>query len=572
MLRRYQLQRAATLAHRWQQGVAGGSKQCRQFVCTPHTRKHGEEPFGSAKERRRVKDSNASFPMAPSKDNNDRHRTQYNVDPFSLLPTQEHYTFPLVTASSLAKGTIRPRKVRMLARDFIHDSLYNPHYGYFSRHAILLPDGAKQDRNYDFSKIKNEKDFMVAVEERYGEFEESLKKDDEIHQDTMRGKRKTPYAFSKEGMEAAQTKGKLDAARQAQSEKEAGEHDRDVKAMAARQVWHTPTELFKPYYARAIARYMIEAKADGGVEEPLQIYEVGAGSGALAFDILEFLADEHPEIYKTATYKIIEISPRLAQQQEAVLRKHVKAGKAKIINQSIFNYKEVEKENCFFIALEVLDNLTHDVVRYSTDTMEPYEAIVSIDESGDMHELWEPVKDEMILRYLQLLQSLTSSKLPATAPYYLSWLPKGIRGVLTRHFPFYPNLTKPHFLPTGSLQLLDVLAKSFPKHRAIISDFNSLPEALMGLNAPVVQTRLEGTMIPVTTYTVQQGFFDIFFPTNFKQLQYVHAKAMHQDLNSASILDHSTFLKRYAETEKTSCKDGSNPMLSWYANASWFLS
>jgi len=132
----------------------------------------------------------------------------------------------------------------MLARDFIHDSLYNPHYGYFSRHAVLLPDGAKQDRSYDFSTIKSERDFMAAVEERYSEFEESLKEKEE-RKDARMGKEKTYMAFSKGGMEAAQSKGKMDAARQAQSEKEAGEHDRDVKAMAARQVWHTPTELFK---------------------------------------------------------------------------------------------------------------------------------------------------------------------------------------------------------------------------------------------------------------------------------------------------------------------------------------
>jgi len=317
---------------------------------------------------------------------------------------------------------------------------------------------------------------------------------------------------------------------------------------------------------------MLEAHEQRGDGEPLRIFEVGAGSGALAFDILKYVREQHPEVYKGMSYNIVEISPRLAKQQTEVLAQHVKTGKAKIINQSIFDYNQQESKPCFFIALEVLDNLTHDVVRYATDTMQPYEAIVSIDETGDMHELWEPVKDEKIRRYLQLLKEQNLSKLPATAPTYLSWIPQSIRSILTRHFPFYPNLTVPHYLPTGNLQLLDVLAKRFPKHRAIISDFNALPDALEGLNAPVVQTRLEGTMIPVTTYAVHQGFFDIFFPTNFKQLQYTHAHVMQRDLNSASVLDHSSFLKRYANVEQTSCKDGSNPMLSWYANASWFLS
>jgi hypothetical protein len=186
------------------------------------------------------------LPIAPSVEKGQTHRTQYNVDPFSLLPPEDHYSYPLVTASDLAKSATRPRKVRMLASDFIHDSLYNPHYGYFSRHAVLLPDGIKQDRSYGFTKIKSERDFMAAVEERYSEFEDSLK-DSKDYQRLGRSSResKAAYAFTREGMEAAQTRGRLDAARQAQSEKEAGEHDRDVKAMAARQVWHTPTELFK---------------------------------------------------------------------------------------------------------------------------------------------------------------------------------------------------------------------------------------------------------------------------------------------------------------------------------------
>lgn len=186
----------------------------------------------------------AFFPVAPSVDKGQRHRTQYNVDPFSPVPAEEHYTFPLVTSADLAKSKERPRKVRMLARDFIDDSLYNPHYGYFSRHAVLLPDGAKRNRGYEFNEIRSDRDFMAAVEERYSEFEESLKEKDDI----QRSKRLNDgpgLAFTKDGMEAAQSRGRFDAARQAQSEKEAGEHDRDVKAMAARQVWHTPTELFK---------------------------------------------------------------------------------------------------------------------------------------------------------------------------------------------------------------------------------------------------------------------------------------------------------------------------------------
>jgi hypothetical protein len=246
MLRGHQRQCAVRIARAVSEVPSGSSQQCRHYTSSPRTQKQSGNPAPSSSDKAsgKARDTGAAFPMAPSKNKDDRHRTQYNVDPFSLLPTEDHYTFPLVTAASLAQNTTRPRKVRMLARDFIHDSLYNPRYGYFSRHAVLLPDGAKQTRNYDFPTIRNDRDFMAAVEERYSEFEMSLQQQTSTPTET-REQQKKPYAFSKEGMEAAQIRGKMDAARQAQSDWEAGEHDRDVKAMAARQVWHTPTELFK---------------------------------------------------------------------------------------------------------------------------------------------------------------------------------------------------------------------------------------------------------------------------------------------------------------------------------------
>lgn len=507
----------------------------------------------------------------------------------------------------------------MLARDFIHDALYNPQYGYFSRHAVLLPDGDRRAGAFDFPALPNERAFMVAVEERYREFEDAMQAKDEAATNKAKeeanervrevlrpltrksgnetgrqeqtpgrqlesGKRTTRFipAGSTQALDVAQRKGRMDLARQLLNEKETGEHDRDVKAMAARQVWHTPTELFKPQYAHAIARYMIERLPKG---QPLRIYEVGAGSGALASDLLDYVQAEHPDLYATMTYHIIEISPRLAQQQRNTLAKHIKNGsnRLQISNKSVLDWEHIEQDPCFFLAMEVFDNLTHDVVRYSTDTLVPYQAVVSIDATGDMHELWEPVRDDKIKRYLAMLQNRPgrqTSSMPASAPAWMVYVPNFIRRFLTQAIPFYPNLTPAHYIPTGSLQLLDVLGSKFPQHQMIMSDFDALPDALEGLNAPVVQTRLNGTMIAVTRYMVHQGFFDIFFPTNFHDLRHAHAtvmansdvKALPHERTTAEIVSHRDFLKRYADVPKTTCKDGSNPMLSWYANASWFLS
>ncbi|KAN0062240.1 hypothetical protein ACQY0O_005421 [Thecaphora frezii] len=615
-------------------------------------------------------------PQSPRRSNDkwSRHRTQYNYDPFTLHPSESHLGYPLVTAAELASHTTRPRCVRMLARDFIHDSLYNPHYGYFSKQAVLLPESQRaffdasssysssttttMDRpeRFDFGAMRNEADFMRAVQRRYMDFEERVEKvvdarhrereekerADEAESLALLERRErrerrrasnsgggaadgtaaavTP-SYSAAGLEAAQQRGRM-LARKAQE----GVQEREVQTMAAKQVWHTPTQIFQPFYARAIARYLVaEYKLNLYPYDDLVIYELGAGSGALAHDILDYLVVEEPEIYARTRYRISEISKRLAEGQKARLQEHVERGTVEVVNKSFLDWDEDVPEPCFVIALEVLDNLAHDVVRYSTSTLEPYQAIVSIDETGDMHELWEPVSDELIQRYLSLLSSIYPSTraLPiAASRSLLRFVPGWLRSGLANHLPFYPNLTPPHYLPTAQLQMFDTLRRHFPLHRLVVSDFDNLPEACEGIDAPVVQTRFKGTMVPVTTYLVLQGFFDIFFPTNFRTLREVYLRTMaapprraggegtaiippkssplrsdyftpslglaldragaerggmrvtpsQMARSNVKLYSHAEFLERYAETDQVRLQDGSNPMLSWYANASWFLS
>lgn len=97
----------------------------------------------------------------------------------------------------------------MLARDFIDDCLYNPHYGYFSTQAVIfdpdqvpgvgrkeVPGAALRTRaeGFDFASMRNSREFEDEIARRYGEFE---------------------------AVDGVVGKG------------------------PGRQVWHTPTELFK---------------------------------------------------------------------------------------------------------------------------------------------------------------------------------------------------------------------------------------------------------------------------------------------------------------------------------------
>lgn len=552
----------------------------------------------------------------------------------------------------------------MLARDFIHDSLYNPEYGYFTKQAVLLPDPAPApasggdanpdaeaqgeggggyrnvggelyaeemgllrpaDPGFDFNSIKNESEFMRAVEERYQLFEEQISILVQDHQNTLDAEQKqrqfdtdlqrerserlakrvsalakTAAEYSAAGLEAAQQRGRAMRARE-------GVQETDVQSMAAKQVWHTPTQIFQPYYAHAIARYLVaEYKLNNYPYDDLVVYELGAGSGALARGILDYLEECEPEIYTRTRYRIVEISARLAGEQRRKLAWHSR--KVQVVNQDILNWNQgVVQEPCFVIALEVFDNLAHDVVRFSTLDLTPYQAVVSIDDTGDMHELWHPLDDALISQYL----SIVGPALSPLASSPLRFVPPKVREVAAKHAPFFPNLSPPLFVPTNALRLMHKLKTHFPQHRLVMSDFDSLPEALDGTNAPVVQTRYRGTMIPVSTYLVLQGFFDIFFPTNFEHLRKMYKAVLTQpsptrtppaatrDFFSAhhpfthpsaaapapvgagagasrdrnvKIYSHAAFLQRYAQTEKLQLRDGSNPLLSWYANASWFLS
>ena len=55
--------------------------------------------------------------------------------------TEEFERYPMVTSDMLRSRRERPRRVRMLMRDFIEDSLYNPNYGYFSKQVVIFSPG-----------------------------------------------------------------------------------------------------------------------------------------------------------------------------------------------------------------------------------------------------------------------------------------------------------------------------------------------------------------------------------------------------------------------------------------------
>jgi hypothetical protein len=111
----------------------------------------------------------------------------YNANVFDPVANPEHVNYRRVTANDLEKAREPPTEVRMLVRDFIEDSLYNPNYGYFPRQAQIF---TYSEGSFDFGSVKNAVEFQEEVARRY-----------------------ESYGADEDG--------------------------------PGRQIWHTPTELFK---------------------------------------------------------------------------------------------------------------------------------------------------------------------------------------------------------------------------------------------------------------------------------------------------------------------------------------
>lgn len=410
------------------------------------------------------------------------------------------------------------------------DSLYNPHYGYFSKQVVIFSPGEP----FEFNDMSSEHEFHKLLGQRYTEFEDKL--DAQSPNDT-------------------------------------------------RQLWHTPTELFRPYYGEAIARYLVtNYTISSSPYHDLIIYEMGAGNGTLMLNILDYIRDFHPDVYERTKCKVIEISSALASLQlsqltsSAISRGH--ESHVEIINRSIFAWDTYVPAPCYFLALEVFDNFAHDAIRYDPFTEEALQGTVLIDNIGDFYEFYTKEIDPVAARFLRVRNAACSRPFnhPLSSPRF-------IRNFKS-HLPFAANLTEPEYIPTRLMQFFDILREYFPLHRLLTSDFHSLPDTIKGVNAPVVQTRYQRRVVPVSTLyvnfpfsllsltapisltnkqQVQQGYFDILFPTEFSVMEEIY-RAMTGKLTR--VMSHEDFFRRWAYVEDTQMKSGENPLLSWYANAS----
>ena len=144
-------------------------------------------PLSRFEPLRHLSSSRPSFASSKSKK-----REELNFNPevyFDDAPNPEHVNYKRVTSNDLEVFKHPPRRVKMLVRDYIEDSLYNPHYGYFSKRATIVTS----PKHIDFGMLRDSVEFQEEVAKRY-----------------------VPYGKDESG--------------------------------PGKQLWHTPTEIFKVHH------------------------------------------------------------------------------------------------------------------------------------------------------------------------------------------------------------------------------------------------------------------------------------------------------------------------------------
>eukprot|EP00191_Tetraselmis_sp_GSL018_P003404 CAMPEP_0177611364 /NCGR_PEP_ID=MMETSP0419_2-20121207/20447_1 /TAXON_ID=582737 /ORGANISM="Tetraselmis sp., Strain GSL018" /LENGTH=351 /DNA_ID=CAMNT_0019107079 /DNA_START=334 /DNA_END=1389 /DNA_ORIENTATION=+ len=319
--------------------------------------------------------------------------------------------------------------------------------------------------------------------------------------------------------------------------------------------WLTPSEIFRPHYGAALAECILSYHLrHSDSNEPLEIFEIGAGTGTVALDILDHLRESNHEIYASARYTSVEISEELADRQRSkveVFGGH--AGKFKV-QVGDATSKETWKKSeslCYVVALEVLDNLPHDrVVKRPDEWCETH--VLQEAEHQPPREVLKPVKDPTISRCLEALE-----------------LDSKIQGSLLGRLVPWLESEQPVFLPTSCLELLEALHDRRPRHCLIAADFDALPDVVIpGKSAPLVSTTRGGRAVDHPTYLVPRGSADVFFPTDFDDLcaLYGAAAAAARTTASAEVLSTHDFMRRHARWQETTTLGGFNPLLEEFPN------
>lgn len=434
-------------------------------------------------------------------------------------------TSALVKEINVAGRTLMATRPVELMREFIHDCLYNPRTGYFQQQVNIV----KTSPRITFRALRHAEEYYRHLQQLY-----------ESYASRPSDPRPSP----------------LEQRRPMQP------------SWVAQQLWHTPSELFRPWYGEGIARYILGTPRQD--DQPLVIYEVGPGNGTLAGDILKYLARESPALYEGTEYHLIEISERLARTSLSRLaREHPR--QVRLHRHSFLEHRQGDERPLHILFAEVFDNLPQDRIRFRPITGDLEQAVVVTNDRARWHdeqarytEAYEPVRDPLILATVNAMEG-AGHIWPSLRPSHWEWLYD--LWPLT-HFPFArPWATE--FIPSVAYRCLCHVQALFPRHRLLLTDFHDLPDRVPGHGAPVVQTRWGRETVACSSVLLERGLFDIFFPYSFELLARLYQGITGR---AATVRSHADFCQQYMDVRMTCTRSGFNPLLEEFTNVSFLYS
>lgn len=438
----------------------------------------------------------------------------------ALLPSPS-----LAREVKVAGRTLMATRPVELMREFIHDCLYNPRTGYFQHHVNIVRTSPK----INFCALRHAEEYYQHLHQMY---------------ESYGGHQKDPRPASLG-------------------------HPRSMQpTQVTQQLWHTPSELFRPWYGEGIARYIVEAHHIS--REPLVIYEVGPGNGTLAGDILNYLARESPSLYKCTEYHLIEISGKLARSSLSLLaREHPR--QVRLHRHSFLEHRQRDERPLHILFAEVFDNLPQDRIRFRPGTGDLEQAVVITNDKARWHdeqarytEAYEPVSDALILDTVNAMEE-AGHTWPSLRPSHWEWLYD--LWPLT-HFLFARPWAS-EFIPSVAYRCLCHVQALFPRHRLLLTDFHELPDRVPGHGAPVVQTRWGQETVACSSVLLERGLFDIFFPYDFQLLARLYQGITGR---TAMVGSHADFCHQFMDVRMTRTRSGFNPLLEEFKNVSFLYS
>lgn len=335
----------------------------------------------------------------------------------------------------------------------------------------------------------------------------------------------------------------------------------------------TPSETFRPFYGMTMANYVRQQQLKNKIDT-IRVVEIGSGLGGQADSFLTYFKNYEPGIYPYVEYTLLEISPTLLKKSYELLYHNHKdkcnRGDIKFINQDAFDFDEKLGSDVYFMLFEILDNLPHDMVKF-TLALEDLEEMW-IDSNSDRSQrkmVYQKSNDEYILQCFDIWKEMYFKngvlrlKEEETPRNFLQGIVENFQKRMITNYQLC--------LPTGLYRLVENINKRFESPKFLLSDFSSLPRSnkfrnrSAYLNFPLLSVKLEKSEEHHDYENFEQAEFgkcDIFFETDFDLAKNI----VERFSGKYTVSTPKDFFNQFAKHKWGETRSGYNPMKEDFAN------